>query len=52
MNRFRQKPDIDFDSLPAESTSDPTFDIRRGLIALGLFMGVMVGLSLICAFLR
>ena len=51
MSPLRQKPDIDFESLPPDS-SDPTFDLRRGLFALILFMGIMVGLSLICAFLR
>lgn len=49
MSPLRQKPDIDFDSLPSDS-SDPPFDLRRGLIGLIIVMGVMVGLSLICAF--
>lgn len=50
MNRFR-KNDPNYDASP-EPTSDPTFDLRRGLIALVIFIGIMVLLSLICAFLR
>jgi hypothetical protein len=50
MNRLR-KNDPNFDASP-EPTSDPTFDLRRGLFALLIFIGIMVGLSLICAWLR
>ncbi len=50
MNRLR-KNDPNFDASP-EPTSDPTFDLRRGLFALVIFIGIMVGLSLICAWLR
>ena len=50
MNRLRRN-DPNFDASP-EPTSDPTFDLRRGLFALLIFIGIMVGLSLICAWLR
>lgn len=50
MNRFR-KNDPNYDASP-EPTSDPTFDLRRGLFALIIFIAFMVGLSLICAWLR
>jgi len=50
MNRLR-KNDPNFDASPGP-TSDPTFDLRRGLFALVIFIGIMVGLSLICAWLR
>lgn len=50
MNRFRQD-DPNYNAAP-EPTSDPTFDLRRGLIALVIFMSMVVLLSLICAFLR
>ncbi|HET9660282.1 MAG TPA: hypothetical protein VFP05_08120 [Thermomicrobiales bacterium] len=50
MNRFR-KNDLNYDASP-EPTSDPTFDLRRGLFALLIFISIMVGLSLICAWLR
>ncbi len=51
MNRRRRQPAIDFESLP-EPTPEPPFDLRQGVIALLLFMGIMVLLSLVCAFLR
>ena len=50
MNRLR-KHDPNYDATP-EPSSDPTFDIRRGLVWLVIVITVMVGLSLICAFLR
>lgn len=50
MNRLR-KNDPNYDATP-EQTSDPTFDLRRGLIALVVFITIMVLLSLLCAFLR
>ncbi|MCO5221111.1 MAG: hypothetical protein M9947_05930 [Thermomicrobiales bacterium] len=51
MNRLRKKPERNYDATP-EPVSDPTFDIRRGIITLVLVMTVIVLLSLICAFLR
>ena len=50
MNRLR-KNDPNYDATP-EQTSDPTFDLRRSLMALVLFIGIMAGLSIICAWLR
>jgi hypothetical protein len=50
MNRLR-KDDPNYDAAP-EPTTDPTFDLRRGLMALVIFISIMVLLSLICAFLR
>lgn len=50
MNRFR-KNDLNYDASP-EPTSDPTFDLRRGLFALIIFIAIMAGLSLVCAWLR
>ena len=50
MNRLR-KNDPNYDAAP-EPTSDPTFDLRRGLVALLIFIAIMVLLSLICAWLR
>ncbi len=50
MNRLR-KNDPNYDATP-ETTSDPTFDLRRGLIALVAFITIMVLLSLVCAYLR
>jgi hypothetical protein len=51
MNRIRKKPEINYDASP-EPSSDPTFDLRRGLVWLVIVITVMVLLSLICAFLR
>ena len=51
MNRLRKKPETNYDATP-ESISDPTFDLRRGLVWLVILIGFMVLLSLICAFLR
>ncbi len=51
MNRLRKKPETNDDATPA-STSDPTFDLRRGLVWLVVVIGFMMLLSLICAFLR
>ncbi len=51
MNRLRKKPETNHDAIP-ESTSDPTFDLRRGLIWLVIVIAFMMLLSLICAFLR
>jgi hypothetical protein len=50
MNRLR-KNDPNYDATP-EPSSDPTFDIRRGLFWLVVVIVIMIGLSLICAFLR
>ena len=50
MKRLR-KNDPNYDATP-EPTSDPTFDLRRGLIALLVFVTIMVLLSLVCAWLR
>lgn len=50
MNRLR-KNDPNYDATP-EPTSDPVFDLRRGLFALVIFITIMVLLSLLCAFLR
>lgn len=50
MNRFR-KNDLNYDASP-EPTSDPTFDLRRGFVALLAFITIMVLLSLLCAWLR
>ena len=50
MKRLR-KNDPNYDATP-ETSSDPTFDLRRGLVWLVLVIGFMVLLSLICAFLR
>jgi hypothetical protein len=50
MNRLR-KNDPNYDATP-EPTSDPAFDLRRGLFALVIFIGIMAGLSIICAWLR
>ena len=50
MNRLR-KNDPNYDATP-EPTPDPTFDLRRGLLALVLFITIMALLSLLCAFLR
>ncbi len=49
MNRRRKRPEIDFESLP-EPTPEPPFDLRQGIMALVIFMGIMVLLSLVCAF--
>lgn len=49
MNRRRKQPEIDFESLP-EPAPEPPFDLRQGIIALLLVMGIMVALSLVCAF--
>lgn len=51
MSRFRKQSDINYDATP-ELQSDPDFDLRRGLIALVIVIGVMVLLSIICAWLR
>lgn len=51
MNRLRKKPTTNYDASP-EPTSDPTFDLRRGLIVLVGFMTTLILLSLICAWLR
>ncbi len=51
MNRLRKKPGINYDATP-EPSSDPTFDLRRGLVWLVVVITVMVLLSLVCAFLR
>lgn len=50
MNRLR-KNDPNYDATP-EPSSDPIFDIRRGLYWLVIVIVFMVLLSLICAFLR
>ena len=50
MNRLR-KNDPNYDATP-ETSSDPTFDIRRGLVWLVIVIVIMVLLSLVCAFLR
>ena len=50
MNRLR-KNDPNYNAAP-EQSSDPTFDIRRGLFWLVVVIVIMIGLSLICAFLR
>jgi hypothetical protein len=50
MTRLR-KNDPNYDASP-EPSSDPTFDLRRGLVWLVIVIVVMVLLSLVCAFLR
>ena len=50
MKRIR-KSDPNYDASP-EPSSDPTFDIRRGLVWLVIVITVRVLLSLVCAFLR
>ena len=50
MNRLR-KNDPNHNATPNQS-SDPTFDIRRGLFWLVIVIVIMVLFSLICAFLR
>lgn len=50
MNRLR-KNDPNYDASP-EPSSDPAFDLRRGLVWLVIVIAFMIGLSLICAFLR
>jgi hypothetical protein len=51
MNRFRRKEEPNYDASP-EPASDPTFDLRQGLIALVLFITFMVVLTLVCTLLR
>lgn len=50
MNRLR-KNDPNYDATP-EPSSDPTFDLRRGLVWLVMVIVFMILLSLICAYLR
>ena len=51
MNRFRRNQEPNYDASP-ETSSDPTFDLRQGLIALVLFITFMVALTLVCTLLR
>ena len=49
MNRFRRNQEPNYDASP-EPSSDPTFDLRQGLIALVLFITFMVALTLVCTY--
>jgi hypothetical protein len=50
MKRLR-KNDPNYHATP-ESASDPTFDLRRGLVWLVIVIVAMIALSLVCAYLR